>query len=61
MVLLEASWPEDRHTVESHRQVRLENSLVSEVAEGSSCQIDRLEDGLCPTSSDVSKPYPCLT
>ena len=53
MVHLEASCFEDRHTVESHRQARLESSLVSGVAEGNSHQIGRLEDGLCPTARDI--------
>lgn len=55
MVLLEVSWPEDRHTAGSHKQVKLENSLASEVAGGSSHQIGLLEDGLYPTNSDISK------
>ena len=53
MVHLETSCFEDRHTVESHRQARLESSLVSAVAEGNSHQTGRLEDGPFPTARDI--------
>ncbi len=35
-------------------QEKLGSSSESEVAEGSSHRIDRLEDGLCPTKPDIS-------
>ena len=55
MVHLEASWLGDRHTVESHKQVKLGSSLVSGVAVGSSHRIDPLEDGLYPTKPEIIK------
>ena len=55
MVRLEVSWLEDRRTAGSHKQVKLESSLVSEVAEESSHRIGRLEGGLCPTKLELVK------
>lgn len=40
--------------------MKLESSLVSGVAEGSSHRIGRLEDGLCPTKPDISKHNICI-
>ena len=40
--------------MESHKQVKLESSSVSEVAEENNRHIDRLEDGLYPTMPDVN-------
>lgn len=52
---LEASWLEDHHTAESHRQEKLESSSVFEVAEVSSHRIGQLEDGLCPTGPNINE------
>ena len=54
MVHLVVSWLEDRRIEGSHTQVKLENSLVSGAAEGSSHRIGRLEDGLCPTKPEFN-------
>ena len=45
--------------MESHRQGKLESSLVSGVAEESNHQIGRLGDGLCPTVPDISYQHSC--
>lgn len=54
MAHLEVSCFEDHHTVENHRQVKPESSLVSAVVGESSHQIGQLEDDLCPTMPDVN-------
>ena len=53
MVHLEASSFEGPHIVGSHRQAKLESSLVSGVVEESSHQTGLLEDGPCPTKEDI--------
>ena len=58
MVRLEASWIVDHHIVESHKQVKLESSSVSEEPEENNHRIGRLEDGLYPTTPDVNQQYP---